>query len=487
MADEVAHGRVVLSAVLSAGGSAAALNYATERLTPPDVFFTDFVQLRLFLLLERYERQTGGIITREALSDLLSDSKPGTAQMYEEAYDALAAVLPEPHQFRHSVSQLREMAAKRATGDAMATGRLILGASSQEPVRLDDGQPLHGHADARAYVLAAFADAEQAAGQNDSPGGDVTREGDSILAAYAAVKEQRKTGKVAGIEFGLGALDAHLDGGLGKGEVALIAAGTTAGKSSLCVQCAWYNAVLQGRNVLVFTTEQLRAAVRVKIVARHSRHPKFGLRAGINSARIRAGRLGEEEERALAAVVDDLKNGGYGTIDVVQMPEQCTLSVMAGRAASIARRVVPDLVIVDYLQLFDPDRKSRDSRQHENQSGVIKGAARWAQSFRHGDGVPVISPWQVNKDGVGKMRSGGEYTLEDLSETIEAARTPSMVLGLMTSEEDNSSGRAAPVELKVLKNRDGPRGRKFPLTADFATSHFADRDQAGDEDPINFD
>ena len=72
----------------------------------------------------------------------------------------------------------------------------------------------------------------------------------------------------------------------------------------------------------------------------------------------------------------------------------------------------------------------------------------------------------------------GEFKLEDLGETIEAGRTPSMVLGLMAAEEDNSDGRAAPLSVKVLKNRDGPRGRRFGLTVDFATCHFADREAA---------
>lgn len=55
MADAVAHGRVVLATIVAAGGSVRALDYACERLTVPELFFTDAVQLKLFLLLERYQ------------------------------------------------------------------------------------------------------------------------------------------------------------------------------------------------------------------------------------------------------------------------------------------------------------------------------------------------------------------------------------------------------------------------------------------------
>jgi hypothetical protein len=475
--DPVAHGRVVLGRIVGAGGNLKALHYAADHLGGEH--FPDKVQCTLFLTLVAYADRNGGVMTRAGLGDLLSGREPGIVQMYEEAYGLLAGLVPEEHEFYHSVSQLREQAADRATGDALAVGMTIM----KEGLRLEDGTELRGHADARAYVLSEFAQAETAAGATDSPGGDIRAAGDDVLAAYTKVKEQQAAGKVQGIEFGIPELDRHLDGGLGRGEMALLAAAMTAGKSSICVQAAWYNAVEQGNNVIFFTTEQHHTALRIKIVARHSRLPKFGLPRGLDTRLIRSGRLGEEGERALAAVVADLKTGDYGSLQVIQMPELCTLSVMAARAEAISRTVVPDVVFVDYLQLFDPEKRTRESRLNENLAGILKGARGWARSFRRGQGVPLISPWQVNKEGINGMKGSGEFKLEDLSETIEAGRTPSMVLGLMAPEDDTTGGRAAPLVLKVLKNRDGPRGRKFPLTADFATCYFDDRqDMAPEED-----
>ena len=478
--NEVSHGQVVLSAVISGAGSLKALDYARERLVPEH--FTDAAQRKLFEVLGLYADQAGGIMTRSALEDMLRTVKPGSVQMYCEAYDALAGRgWPEPHAFRHSVRQLRELAGARKTEEGLAQGLEILRQGAVD----SRGEELRGHAAARAHVLEVFAEAEQAAGVSDSPAGNVVAEGDSTLAEYARIKELRAQGKVPGIEFGIASLDLQLDGGLGNGEMALIAAGTTAGKSSLCVQTAWHNSVMQGKNVLIFTTEQLRTALRIKFIARHSRmldvdgRPKFGLPRGLDTAAIRSGRLTADEERALTAVTADLKTGGYGIVNIVQMPSTCTLDVMAGRAAAISRTLPdghPDLVIVDYLQLFQAVRPSRDARQNELQGAIIKAAQRWAQSFQDGRGVPLISPWQVNKEGVLKMKSGSGFTLEDLSETSEAAKTPGMVLALVNSEEDLSRGRRAQLDLTVLKNRDGPRGWKFPIEADYATCHFRDRE-----------
>jgi len=477
--DAVAHGKIVLSAVLAGGGSVRALDYTSSHVG--EDHFTDPVQRSLFDALVEYARQAGGILTREALGDLLRGRKPGTVQMYEEAYDALAAVIPELHQFRHSVNQLRELAAERATGEALATAMQIL----RDGVRDDNGQELSGHADAREFAQVALAEAEQLASTSDTPEGNVNAEGDEVLAAYASAKELRKSGKPVGVQFGLPDLDHSLGGGLGKG-LSLVVAGTTVGKSSLCVQLAWYNAVMEGRDVMIFTTEQHRDAVRVKLISRHSMHPKFGLPRGLDTLRITSGWLSEEEERALAWVADDLKTGGYGELQVVQMPERCTVSVIAGRAEAMARRRRPDLMVFDYLQLCDPERHGRDTREDVNQGGIVKSAHRWAQTAFHGRGVPFVSPWQANRSGTAALRAG-EFSLDEhMSQTKEAANTAGTVITLALREEDTSNGRAVPLGLTVEKNRDGVRGRRFRVTADYATSFFSDR-TAPDEDPIDFE
>lgn len=486
MADAVAHGRTVLATIVAGGGSVRALDYACERLVMPELFFADTVQLKLFLLLERYRRQAGGIMSREVLSDLLRGRKPGTVQLFEEAYDGFAETLPEEHAFRHSVDQLRELAADRATGEAFAVGRQILVASEAEPVTLEDGRRLWGHLEARAYVQAALADAEQLGADADAPVTDVARDGDEVMAAYARAKEMRRSGKRIGVAFGLSRLDSYLGGGVGMG-LALVTAGTTVGKSSLCVQAAWFNAVIEGRNVLVFTTEQHCNEVRLKLVARHSRHPKFGLAQGLDTARIRGGWLNEDEESIFAWVLDDLKTGGYGGIEVVQMPERCTVPMWTGRAESMGRRRRPDLMVFDYLQLCDPERRSRDNKEHENQSGIVKASHRWAQTAFHGAGVPLISPWQANQGGAQALRGGGGggFSLDThMSQSSEAGKTAGTVITLGASEEDTSRGRAAPLVLTVEKNRDYARGGRFQVVADYATSHFSDREEL-DEDPID--
>jgi len=466
------HGRVVLGAVLSGRGSMRALQYARERLGPGH--FEDPGQRVLFILLGRYADQSGGIMTRAALADLLRDREPGTALAYLEKYDALAGYCPDGHEFRHSVTQLRELAAMRGTGDALAQGMQIL----RHGVRDDRGGELRGHADARRHVLAALAAVERDAGLVATPEGDITAEGDEVLAAYARTKELRRLGRSPGVMFGLAELDDRMEGGLLRGEFALVLSATSGGKSSFCVQAAWHAAVVQGLNVVVFTNEALRDQVRRKLVTRHSRLPQFGLARGIDEAAIRAGRLDEDGERALAVVTADLKTGGYGKLNVVQLPDDCTVSGLVTRYIGVSRQYPVDLAVLDYAQLLTPERSGRDSREHENLGGIVKSLARFSVSADRGRGVPLMSPWQVKRAGVEQLRAKGGYELEDAGGTSEAERGAHVVLSLAAREEDTTRGRAAPIEATILKNRSGPRGYRMRLTADFATSCFTSRETA---------
>ena len=132
-------------------------------------------------------------------------------------------------------------------------------------------------------------------------------------------------------------------------------------------------------------------------------------------------------------------------------------------------------MFADYLQLFEPERRSREDKEYVSQASILKRAERWCASARRGRGVSFITPWQVNRTGRQNLRTSGGYSLEDSAGTQEAANTPDIVLALEDKEQDTSGGRRVPLELSVMKVRDGPRGRRFPVEVDYATCRFAER------------
>lgn len=468
--DSAGHARVVLSCIIANPSQGTRLlDKASQRVS--DEHFTEPSHRVLFTLLRRYADQARGILPRSALDDFLRGQEPGRVTLYLTLYDTLAAGSHTPSEFMHSLAQLGDLDAERRTGEALAQGMQILRSGARGP----RGEELRGHADARMHVLSAFSEVERRASA-DSPEGDARRESRDVLAAYARAHDHRVNGTLPGVSTGMPQLDARLGGGLYRGQLALIAAWTSVGKTAACVNLAWNASVVQGKSFVYFTSETLREEVRMRLVTRHSLLPQFGLAAGpepgINSRDIRAGSLTPEKFTRLRQVLADWEsNPAYGRSYIVQVPRGATLSVLEARLAAISRQFTPDLVIIDYLALLRPERNRKDRR--EDLSGILMDAKEAARSFGDGLGIPVVSPWQVSREGWKAAKEAKQFNLAALAESAEAANSADIVLTLLDLDSgDDSRGRRVPLQLDVLKNRAGEHGRSMRLTADYATCCF---------------
>jgi replicative DNA helicase len=281
-----------------------------------------------------------------------------------------------------------------------------------------------------------------------------------------------------GILTGIPELDKLLKGSfLRPGQFGIVAGYTSAGKTAFCCQLAWDVSVNQRKDVVYFTTETLRSQVRTKLVARHSRLPQFGLPKGLNTRDITEGTLDEREVAAFQAVLRDFReNPDYGHCYVAQVPRGATVPVIEAKMTAVARQFHVDLVIMDYLQLWKPARPRKDRR--EELAEIVMETKQVASTFADGAGAAILSPWQVSRAGREAAKAnGGAYTYEALAETAESVNTADILLTLFDPENDTSMGRNVPLDLDILKNRDGERGGRLKLTADFANATFAARDR----------
>lgn len=481
MTDAVDHGRIVLGAILA--GRDDLLTAARRHLQPSH--FTDSVQANLFTFCERYADQAGGVLPRSALPDILRSAPPGQVLKYEEYFDLLTDHKPSDDEFKWSVQQLRELYAERMTGDKITAALEILTSGVKEGKR-----ELRGHADARSWLLAGLAEVERELSADSAPEGDMRSEGREIKADYARREAQRSSGTL--VSTGIPWLDAKLGGGSQRGELCLAAGYTSAGKSKLCAFMAHHAVVHQGKNVVIFTSETLRAQVRFSILARHSLEPAFdglaeirGPRPGINTRDMKAGTLGQQKN-AFAAVLHDFSvNPSYGHIYIAQVPRGATVGMIEASLARLARQWTADLVIIDYLALLRPEAYHRDRR--ESLVEIIQDAGQVATSYQDGLGVPVWSPWQTSRDARDEASRSGGYTLNALSETAEASNRSHIVLGLLEPDNDDSRGRDVPLKLTLMKNRDGERGGEpVTLRADYATAWFAEASTGGHDDLIDY-
>lgn len=458
------HAERVLSAIIPARRDL--LDIALQKLTYE--VFSENLHLNLYKLLERYSDVAGGVLSRSALEDMLvGNTTPGRAELYLENYDLFADTQVSDTDFMWSVEQLKELSADRATKDVIADAMEIVTRGKD----LGRGEMLQGHEDARSYALEKFSLIDRDLMMTEAPEGDMRKERLDILADYAEKKHRRETGTQEGIKFGVNELD-NITGGLQKGELALVAAYSSDGKTSLCVQLAWHAAIKQGKNVVFFSTETVQEVIRRKVVARHSLEPQFQLPTGLNTKDLKAGTLTEVQELRLQEVVLDLEvNPIYGKIYIVQVPREASVSTIEHRLARLQRQFQIDLVIVDYLAQFRPAEKIDSYR--ERLTSILKDAKRMAVTFNNGDGVPLVSPWQINRQWYELAQQSGQYSKSALAETSEAERSPDVIVTLLGSTDNTD--REQELKGQLLKARDGETTNSLRIEVDYATSRFSSK------------
>ena len=457
------HSKIVLGAILP--DRADLLDRAMTQLT--DTHFTDAQYKTLFLLLERYRERTGYVLTRDALGDILSTQKvdAGRMALYLETYDALqSAKIPE-HEFYWSIEQLKELAAERKTAEAITTGMEILNRGGKGP----KGEDLIGHKDARTAILEKFADIDRELSMQDSPEGDARQEADEIW------DELNSPQAVEGIRFGIPSLD-KVSNGNQNGELNLIVGYTNEGKSQLAsAQLPWSAAIEQGKNAVILTTETLRPQIRRRLLARHSRHPMFGLEKGINSRDLKKGadymrKFCPDQFKILPDIIDDFTNNpNYGKLVIVQMPRNATISTGENRVLRYQREFHVDLVVIDSINLLRADRRFNTKRE-ELASMLIEGK-QFATTFDNGRGVPVVSPWQAGREAWKIAQEKGYYDTSALSETHESSTSADQIITILAPQGEPN--REVNMKVQVAKHRDGERCAPLDIMLDYATSYWA--------------
>lgn len=462
------HGRYVLAAIFP--NRFDLLDQLRGNVT--EAYFQDEVQKNMLKFMEHYfDRSGGGILTKEALSDILGrlSFDAGRVALYEETFDDLLATKVEDTDFTWSLHELREDYAENNM-KALLTSSMKITTTGLEQ---NSGEVLKGQEEAREYLLEGLANLDMEMRKDETPHGDMREEADDILAEYAKVREDRAAGKLAGIRFGISELDNSI-GGLQSGELVLSAAYSSDGKTSLCIQLAWSAAIEQGKNVLILSTETAKPIMRRRLVARHSMHPKFigyGLPEGLNSKNLKDGSLTDEEEALFQDIVHDLSNNpDYGTLYIHQVPRGASMDVVEQIMIAHQKKFHIDIVICDYLALLRPS--GARSTDRESLSGILKNAKQITTTFNKGQGVTIVSPWQVSRDARDKAMQIGMYTRASLAETSEATNTPDVIVSLLAPEE-----KARKVDLvgQVLKHRDGETINGLQIAVDYATSTFTSK------------
>jgi replicative DNA helicase len=466
MASASEHARTLFSAIVP--NRRDLLEIAIAQLGPEH--FPDDRWRNMFAMFDWYYGFAGDVLTKKAVTDVMSHPKmaaadAGKVQLYQTTYESLEEDTTPEHEFKWSLEQLKDIYAKTATKTALLEAMQVLNGGIED----SKGNEIKGHIAARERAIAKLAEIDTRMTFQEAPDGDIREEEDDIISEYEARKESFLSGGFSGIEFGVPALD-QVIGGLQPGELDFVIGYTSSGKSSLCSQLAWQAAVRQKKNVVYVTTETLRGQIRRKIISRHSRLSKFAIDAGLNSLDLKNGSLSADLEEKLREVVHDFSHSQeYGKLRIVQASEAMSVTGMKVRLQAIQREFPIDLVVVDALYLLKPE--IRRSKEREELNEKIEQAMILAKTFNNGNGVPVITPWQVSRNAKELADREKTYSMSAMAETAYAERYADVVIGLL---EPKDPQRYTTLSCSVLKNRDGEKSPGFDIDVDYATSYFTD-------------
>ncbi len=192
------------------------------------------------------------------------------------------------------------------------------------------------------------------------------------------------------------------------------------------------NVALAGHGVFFASLEQSRREVGDRFLCSESL---------VDGHRFRLGNLGEDERARVAVASHRLLPLN---VHIDQAGGQ-TVTRISSRARGLCRRSGVRLVVIDYLQLVDPEGLGR-SRQEEVSviSRRLKGLAKEL-------GVPVLALAQLNREV--EHRKGERPRLADLRDSGSLEQDADAVF-LMHRQE------ALPgvVEVLIAKQRNGPTG-----------------------------
>ncbi|HUY12890.1 MAG TPA: replicative DNA helicase [Terriglobia bacterium] len=243
---------------------------------------------------------------------------------------------------------------------------------------------------------------------------------------------------VTGVETGFSALD-NMTSGLQRGELIIVAARPSLGKTALALNIAAHASINQKKTAAIFSLEMSKESLLIRMLCSEGR---------IDSHRLRTGFASPEDWQKMTKALSRLSEA------VLLIDDTPALSIMQIRAK--ARRLKAerglDLVIVDYLQLLT------GSGRFENRTQEVSYISRGLKSIAKELNVPVMALSQLSR--APEAGKGREPQLSDLRDSGSIEQDADVVIFIHRAANDGSGLEEPGVvtELNIGKQRNGPTG-----------------------------
>jgi replicative DNA helicase len=250
--------------------------------------------------------------------------------------------------------------------------------------------------------------------------------------------------ELTGLPTGFRELDV-MTTGLQSGEMIIIAARPSMGKTALALNIAESMAML-GHGVGIFSLEMGKQQLVQRLLC---------ARSGIDSQRLRRNMLRDTEFRSLMTACDELQQAPVFIDDTPGL----SLLQLRAKARRMAAKHAVKAIMIDYLQLMSTGGRV-ESRQVEV-SEISRGVKAMARELK----VPVICLSQLNR--AAETREGHRPRMGDLRESGSIEQDADVVMLLHREDyyhnddqewKENNPDKLGLAELILTKQRNGPTG-----------------------------
>jgi replicative DNA helicase len=241
--------------------------------------------------------------------------------------------------------------------------------------------------------------------------------------------------------------------GLQRGELIIIAARPSMGKTALAINIAQNAAVINGKTVAVFSLEMSKESLLRRMLASE---------AWVDQQKLQKGFISGEDRAKLQSALGRLVESHLFIDDSAGI----SLAEMRAKARRLKQNAKGiDLVVVDYLQLMSATPTSAGGKRYENRTQEVSAISRGLKALAKELNGPVLALSQLSRNS---ERRGEDKRpmLSDLRESGSIEQDADVVAFIhreayYNRDEEMAEADKAKSEIIIAKQRNGPTGTVY--------------------------
>ena len=243
-------------------------------------------------------------------------------------------------------------------------------------------------------------------------------------------------GQITGVPSGFTDLDAKTSG-FQKGDMVLIAARPSMGKTTFALNIAENAALREGKSVVIFSLEMPKEQLAYKLLCSE---------ANVDMLKLRTGNLDDKDWENIARATGPLSKAKIYIDDTAGV----TVMEMRSKCRRLKMEYGIDLILIDYLQLMSGSSSENRQQEVSEISRSIKALAKEME-------CPVIALSHLSR--APEQRADHRPMLSDLRESGSIEQDADLVMFLYRDEYYNKETEDKNMaDCIVAKHRNGPVG-----------------------------